>query len=102
PSGYVVRVARRRSLERKTGAHDMTRRLTLAIACALLAPSVATAPLGAQDTDPFLWLEEVEGDRALGWVREHNDKTLADLSAHPVYQPIYDSILTIYNSSDRI
>lgn len=29
--------------------------------------------------DPFLWLEEVTGDDALAWVREHNDPTLADL-----------------------
>lgn len=27
---------------------------------------------GTPDTDPYLWLEEVEGDRALGWVREQS------------------------------
>jgi prolyl oligopeptidase len=80
----------------------MTRLLTLALACALVAPTGAVAPLGAQDTDPFLWLEEVEGQRALGWVTEHNDKTLRELSANPVYQSIQDDILEIYNSSDRI
>ena len=80
----------------------MTRLLTLALAGALLAPSGALAPLAAQGTDPFLWLEEVEGERALSWVKEHNEKTVGELSANPVYQPIYDDVLAILNSRDRI
>jgi len=31
-------------------------------------------------TDPYLWLEDITGDEALGWVREHNEPTLAELS----------------------
>ena len=31
-------------------------------------------------TDPYLWLEDITGDDALGWVREHNEPTLAELS----------------------
>ncbi|MBT4294606.1 MAG: hypothetical protein HOD43_02230, partial [Candidatus Marinimicrobia bacterium] len=33
--------------------------------------------------DPYLWLEEVEGERALSWVREQNAITLAELHADP-------------------
>ena len=33
--------------------------------------------LEAPDDDPYLWLEEVEGDQALGWIEEQSDKTLA-------------------------
>ncbi|MCV7230244.1 prolyl oligopeptidase family serine peptidase [Mycolicibacterium komossense] len=29
--------------------------------------------------DPYLWLEDVTGDAALGWVRAHNDPTLTEL-----------------------
>jgi prolyl oligopeptidase len=36
------------------------------------APDVAT--------DPYLWLEEVTGDDALAWVREHNEPTIAELT----------------------
>jgi prolyl oligopeptidase len=32
------------------------------------------------DDDPFLGLEDITGDAALDWVREHNDPTLAELS----------------------
>jgi prolyl oligopeptidase len=74
----------------------------LSSALALMLVAAAGAPLAAQDTDPFLWLEDVEGERALGWVKERNEKTLGELTAHPVYQPIHDRILSIYNSRDRI
>ncbi|HEY7053519.1 MAG TPA: S9 family peptidase, partial [Mycobacterium sp.] len=29
--------------------------------------------------DPYLWLEDVDGDAALNWVRARNDPTLAEL-----------------------
>ena len=29
--------------------------------------------------DQFLWLEDVDGDDALDWVRRHNDPTMAEL-----------------------
>ncbi|MGQ0815608.1 MAG: prolyl oligopeptidase family serine peptidase [Gemmatimonadota bacterium] len=65
----------------------------------LLAPAL----LVAQDPDdPFVWLEEVEGQRALAWVEAHNKNTLAELTASPVYKPIYDRILSIINSRNRI
>ena len=28
----------------------------------------------ADDSDPFLWLEDVTGEKALSWVRKHNEK----------------------------
>jgi prolyl oligopeptidase len=34
----------------------------------------------APDDDPYLWLEEVEGERALGWVEAQNAATLSRLS----------------------
>ena len=35
------------------------------------------------EDDPFLWLEDVEGDRALAWVREQNARTLAAARGRP-------------------
>jgi prolyl oligopeptidase len=50
----------------------------LASACATPATresaSTATAP-----EDPFLWLEEVTGERPLAWTREHNAKSTDEL-----------------------
>ena len=52
--------------------------------------------------DPFLWLEEVEGERALEFVHQQNELTEAKLSEFEDYQDIYARCLEIYNSSDKI
>ncbi|MEL6213332.1 MAG: hypothetical protein AAFQ96_07065, partial [Pseudomonadota bacterium] len=41
------------------------------------------------DEDPFLWLEDVEGDKALTWVRDQNKRSLAVLQEDP-YQALYE------------
>src|SRR5690606_11331053 len=70
-------------------------------ASAPVGPS-ARIPDARTDDDPFLWLEEVEGEQALAWVEEHNASTVAELSATPVYQPIFQRTLEILDSEDRI
>lgn len=57
---------------------------------------------GATDDDPFLWLEEVEGERALAWVREQNARTLGILQGDPRYQRMHDDALRIVEATDRI
>lgn len=52
--------------------------------------------------DPYLWLEEVHGAKALGWVKEQNEKSLAVLKADPRYQEHYNSILQVLDAQDRI
>jgi len=61
---------------------------------------IADASLAQED--PYLWLEEVEGDRALDFAREHNDVTLARLEKHPLYDAIYARNVEILNSEERI
>ncbi len=58
-------------------------------------PSVA-------DTDPHLWLEEIEGERALAWVRARNDRTLDILQADPRYAGFEADALAIVTSDARI
>jgi prolyl oligopeptidase len=62
------------------------------------------ALLGASpsDTDDFQWLEDVQGDKALVWVKEQNSKTTALLEARPEYKPIYEKTLEILDSKDKI
>ncbi|HEX3953006.1 MAG TPA: S9 family peptidase, partial [Stellaceae bacterium] len=54
------------------------------------------------DDEPFLWLEEVEGEAALGWVRGHNARSLAALEADPRYATMHDAALAVITASDRI
>jgi prolyl oligopeptidase len=52
--------------------------------------------------DPFIWLEEVHGERALQWVRERNAVTQDALAHRPEYTPIRGELLEVLNAKDRI
>jgi prolyl oligopeptidase len=52
--------------------------------------------------DPNLWLEEIEGGKALDWVRQQNKESLAVLEADPRFQPMLEEAKTILNSTARI
>ncbi|MFY0689945.1 MAG: S9 family peptidase [Cyclobacteriaceae bacterium] len=55
-----------------------------------------------QTEDPYIWLEEVEGEDALDWVKEKNSKTEGLLTNRPDFDPIYQKNLEIRNSDERI
>ena len=59
-------------------------------------------PTFSAENDPHLWLEEVEGDRALEWVRGQNKRTLADLRADPGYAANEAAATEILTSRERI
>lgn len=52
--------------------------------------------------DPYLWLEEVEGEEALAWVEARNTVSKARLEGHPAFQSHYDKALAVYNAEDKI
>ena len=52
--------------------------------------------------DPFLWLEEVEGEAALQWVRRENARSLALLEGDPRYAALYRDALAAVTAPDRI
>src|SRR4051812_14188182 len=56
----------------------------------------------AMGDDPNLWLEEVEGDEALSWVRERNEKSKSELEAHAGFETLRTDLLAILNSNERI
>ena len=58
-------------------------------------------PAAAQD-DPYLWLEEVEGEKALAWAKERSAADTAELEAVPGFAAAHARLLEIYNSRDRI
>ena len=52
--------------------------------------------------DPFIWLEEVDGEAALQWVRRQNARSLAALEGDPRYAELYRQALAIVTAPDRI
>jgi len=57
----------------------------------------------SQDSsDPFLWLEDVEGERALTWVRAQNERSLKQLQSDPRFEKFYQAALAIAEDKSRI
>lgn len=54
------------------------------------------------EEDPYLWLEEVEGKKALEWVEQQNKKSVAELEAVPGFKKLNEKIFEILNSDKRI
>ncbi|MBA4342154.1 MAG: S9 family peptidase [Methylibium sp.] len=59
-------------------------------------------PSPASKDDPYLWLEDVQGERALNWVRERNASTQKQLQQQPEFGQLRGAILEVLNSRDRI
>ena len=60
----------------------------------------ATTP--AAETDPYLWLEDVLGERALAWVRERNAISRAALEAQPRFAEMRAGFRAVLDSRDKI
>lgn len=71
-----------------------------AAALMLTIPGVTHA--GATEHDPYLWLEEVEGEEALDWVRSQNERSLQELEADPRFSDIYQEALSVLTSDARL
>jgi prolyl oligopeptidase len=62
-------------------------------------PTPAAAP---EADDPYRWLEDVQGERALAWVRQRKAESLALLQARPEYAAIRDGTLALLQSADKL
>ena len=81
-------------------------RPSILVACAAIAAlgvaAAVAAPKPIADNDPYLWLSDINGVKALDWVKAQNAKSDAVLKTDPGYRKDYDALLTILNSNDRI
>ncbi len=76
--------------------------VTLALFALQSAPA-ATPPMKNDDkADAYQWLEDVQGERALDWVREHNVVSQGALQARPDYAGLRKDLLSVLNAKDRI
>lgn len=72
-------------------------------ACSSTSTTSATASSPTMTgEDPYLWLEEVEGDRALTWVREQNARSLPQLENDPRFAALLTDATALANSRDRL
>lgn len=70
------------------------------VSAALLTGAGAPAPAPADD--PFVWLEDWTGPRAMQWVEAENKATVATLQGDPRYAGYFKDALAIASAKDRI
>src|SRR6476646_8651816 len=79
--------------------------IAIAIASAMVLASAAAAA-GADGSpardDPFVWLEQVDGERAMAWVRAEDAKTAAVLEQDARYPGLFKEALELAEAKDRI
>ena len=74
----------------------MKLRVLLAFVCG------ATLLAAAAEDDPYIWMEEIEGAKALTWARAENARSLPQLQNDPRFKAIYADAAKIITASDRI
>ena len=81
---------------------SLSHRLPLSALFLLLAGLAVVKAAPTADDDPYQWLEDVEGEKALSWAKAQSAKALAVLQARPEYAPIYERTLQILDSKEKI
>ncbi len=69
-------------------------------ALAMTASTLANAQAPADD--PYLWLEDVTGDRAMAWVKEQNAKSRPAIESDAGFKPLLEALTAITTSRERI
>ena len=55
-----------------------------------------------KNDNSYLWLEEVEGKKALDWVRQQNERSLKELEHQPNFAAFKDDSLRILQAKDKL
>ena len=73
------------------------------LACCLASLLLATSTgAHAVTVDPYLWLEDVEGNKALDWVRAQNAQSQKVLTTDPGFETLRGDLRAILDSDARI
>ena len=68
----------------------------------LSATAIAASPADTASDDPYQWLENVDGEPALDWVRARNQQSQKELEGAADFKPIHERLLKILDSNARI
>lgn len=76
--------------------------LRLGALVALVAIAATSCTSRGEEEDPYLWMEEIQGERALAWAKQENERSLPVLEADPRFGPMKAEALAILTSKARI
>ena len=77
----------------------------IALAAVLLVSAASSSGASDQEVeseDPHLWLEDVEGEEALEWVRGRNAEATSTIQADPGFEAMQQRLLSMLDSPDKI
>ncbi len=66
------------------------------------AAMLLASPCALASDDPFIWLEEIDGEKALDWARAENARSLPMLESDPRFAPMREEARAILTSPARI
>ena len=78
------------------------RQLLYSLALGVLAGQSKVSHAMPDTPDPYLWLEDVQGERALAWVRERNAQSEGLLQAQPSFEALRASLREVLDSREQI
>ena len=73
-----------------------------ALALGLALSNTAMTQVPTPPADPYLWLEDVQGERALAWVRARNAESEGVLQARPGFAALKSSLREVLDSREQI
>lgn len=68
----------------------------------LILTGMFTVTMNAETDDPYLWLEEVQGETALDWVRKSNAQARESLTQNAEFTELQGRIKAVLDSQTRI
>jgi prolyl oligopeptidase len=85
-----------------TGFFKRSMRSVLGVVALFCAFLVKAQPVNSTLADPYLWLEDVQGDQALAWVRERNATSTALLEAAPLFADNRAKVQAVLDNREQI
>jgi len=82
--------------------HPFLSALTVLLALGLTTTAHTMTQTPPAPPDPHLWLEEVQGERALAWVRERNAESEGVLQARPGFEALRTQLREVLDSKAQI
>jgi prolyl oligopeptidase len=76
--------------------------LILSLSALTRAPAQTQTGASSSPSDPYVWLEDQRGTRAMAWVATENAKTTGVLEKDPRFASLFRDALAVAQASDRI
>ena len=72
------------------------------ISTLVLLAGIAATSSGWAEEDPYLWLEGIDDEKSLDWVRAENKSTFERLKTNPLFDELYAQASATLNATSRL